>query len=1128
MNQLNLLSSFFLKTIFKIHSNKLKVVLIVGLIISYGTALQAQTLPPTITYQGKLVQEGLPFSGSTTMIFELVNPLTNTVDWTETQTINVQDGLYSVVLGTQNPFATNFFSQNPSLGLRVSVNGNALTSITVLQAVPYAHSANSVSDNSITSLKIINGTIQTIDLASGGQNKMLVTDANGQVVWVDRASATLTGTAGGDLEGTYPNPTIADAVITPTNISQAASPNNQVIVSDGSIGVVEWRDISTIVAETDPTVNMTNTNAVPRWNGTELIDSSITDDGSNVDIVLTGDLQIRADGDVFIESTSSVVQIGSSLSLDQDLIVANNATIGNDLEVSGVFDFNTNPFDEVITQSEVLSFSPSDAQIMTGVAITDYVASQLSGVSSYTAGAGIDISTNTISVLPINGLEIITDAGTDKIGLGGSLLQNTLIDGAAFDFRLANTDLIAFVSNDNINIDADNFLEISALNIGVEIEDEMIITLEDADANNAAFIIEDASANQILSLDRGSEGVNDFSLDMKTVVISGAIAQGGDINLKAQNFDDGNLFEAATFLLEGGSGDANRGGNAVLNGGNAPTGTKGAVFLQKDGGNIEVGDNTSLDSRLALNGWLELPSLPTLPAPTTNTLYNSGGNLFWGGIQLNSAASSYTFQDGLTESTGIVSLGGTLTNNVTIDGNTNDFSIINTDNFFIKDAASELFSIKKTNTDKFDLNINLGINNTGIMPNGGSINMKAQDFRTDVQGAELLLEGGDGDSPSRGGDVIIKGGEGLALNSNGGDIQIKGGVASASGSNGGDIDLAAGNGFTNGGNITIEAGTGATNGNVNIQPNTGNVYIGANVGNGKLNVRAEDNGNATANNALSVTGLDESSGSTSLEATSVEKAKAAFFVRTGNSATTNPVVLINENNDLATENTVRINGGEQNASALSINSTSITGAQRILTLQENTIDRFFVENNGNTNISGDLNVAGTTTNNAFPSDIRYKENITTLNNSLSSILSLRGTQYYWKNKEMRGERLQFGVIAQEVEEIFPTLVRTDDKGFKSVYYTDLIPVLIEATKEQQTIIDNQKEELKTQKTELENLKNQISELKEIVASLQENKNSNSALAQKVEALEKQLLALVDTLSDKTKNITQTASLKEEE
>ena len=183
-----ILEASIYKLIFK-GSRKISLLLFVFL-FAFTLNLQAQTLPQEITYQGKLVQDGIPFSGSTTMIFELINPTTNAIEWTETQTINVQDGLYSVVLGAQTPFTPNFFSQNPSLGLRVSVNGNPLTPITVLRAVPYAHAAGSVADNSVTSVQITNGTIQTIDIATGGQNKILATDANGQVVWIDRASVT--------------------------------------------------------------------------------------------------------------------------------------------------------------------------------------------------------------------------------------------------------------------------------------------------------------------------------------------------------------------------------------------------------------------------------------------------------------------------------------------------------------------------------------------------------------------------------------------------------------------------------------------------------------------------------------------------------------------------------------------------------------------------------------------------------------------------------------------------------------------------------------------------------------------------------------------------------------------------
>lgn len=45
------------------------------------------------------------------------------------------------------------------------------------------------------------------------------------------------------------------------------------------------------------------------------------------------------------------------------------------------------------------------------------------------------------------------------------------------------------------------------------------------------------------------------------------------------------------------------------------------------------------------------------------------------------------------------------------------------------------------------------------------------------------------------------------------------------------------------------------------------------------------------------------------------------------------------------------------------------------------------------------------------------------------------------------QSLQTGLIAQEVEVLFPELVKTDDKGFKSLNYSGLIPHLIESVKQ---------------------------------------------------------------------------------
>ncbi len=46
------------------------------------------------------------------------------------------------------------------------------------------------------------------------------------------------------------------------------------------------------------------------------------------------------------------------------------------------------------------------------------------------------------------------------------------------------------------------------------------------------------------------------------------------------------------------------------------------------------------------------------------------------------------------------------------------------------------------------------------------------------------------------------------------------------------------------------------------------------------------------------------------------------------------------------------------------------------------------------------------------------------------------------------KNLHFGLIAQDVEKIFPNLVSRDDKGYLSLNYTELIPVLINAVQEQ--------------------------------------------------------------------------------
>jgi trimeric autotransporter adhesin len=101
------------------------------------------------------------------------------------------------------------------------------------------------------------------------------------------------------------------------------------------------------------------------------------------------------------------------------------------------------------------------------------------------------------------------------------------------------------------------------------------------------------------------------------------------------------------------------------------------------------------------------------------------------------------------------------------------------------------------------------------------------------------------------------------------------------------------------------------------------------------------------------------------------------------------------------------------------------------------------------------------------SDIRFKENITPIENALEKISKISGNTYDWKeeNKVEHGyEGSDVGVIAQEIEEVLPQLVQTRENGYKAVKYDKLVALLIEGIKEQQSQI----EELRNKINKLEN------------------------------------------------------------
>ena len=97
------------------------------------------------------------------------------------------------------------------------------------------------------------------------------------------------------------------------------------------------------------------------------------------------------------------------------------------------------------------------------------------------------------------------------------------------------------------------------------------------------------------------------------------------------------------------------------------------------------------------------------------------------------------------------------------------------------------------------------------------------------------------------------------------------------------------------------------------------------------------------------------------------------------------------------------------------------------------------------------------------SDKRLKENIQPINDALCKVIGVSGNTFNWKS--LTKEEIQtihsntgrdVGVIAQEIEEVLPEAVTTRDNGYKAVNYEKIVPLLIEAIKEQQKQIDELK------------------------------------------------------------------------
>ena len=243
-----------------------------------------------------------------------------------------------------------------------------------------------------------------------------------------------------------------------------------------------------------------------------------------------------------------------------------------------------------------------------------------------------------------------------------------------------------------------------------------------------------------------------------------------------------------------------------------------------------------------------------------------------------------------------------------------------------------------------------------------------------------------------------------------------------------------------------------------------------------MNAQMSDNSSgtsATGSNAVAMGNGTTASGgrSTAMGSGTIASGNNSTAMGYFTTASGNKTVAMGANTTASDYASLVIGQFNSSGSSVTNNATSYNTANTAFVIgngtdSSNKSDAFKVMFNGDATVSNDLTVSGDV---VISSDARLKSNIVSLGSTLSKLLQIDGKSYEIKGKQ------KIGVLAQEIKEVFPELVSEDDNEMLSVNYQGLVPVLINALKEQQNEIDRLKEQEK-----------KINRLEKILLKLTEN------------------------------------------
>ena len=92
----------------------------------------------------------------------------------------------------------------------------------------------------------------------------------------------------------------------------------------------------------------------------------------------------------------------------------------------------------------------------------------------------------------------------------------------------------------------------------------------------------------------------------------------------------------------------------------------------------------------------------------------------------------------------------------------------------------------------------------------------------------------------------------------------------------------------------------------------------------------------------------------------------------------------------------------------------------------------------------------------YSSDISLKDNIRPIESAIFKVKQIRGVTFDWNEKAGELEQQKghdVGLIAQEVEKVLPEVIQIRKDGIKAISYEKVVPLLVEAIKEQQVTIE---------------------------------------------------------------------------